>query len=218
MADRYSSFFALLTSFPSAAGCLELRARNPISRRTVRLWTSPEQVDEIRDWLARRGSSPDAFFSIARRDGGGSGARALVSLPALWANVNHASVHVPPEMPPPTAIVFTGRGHHLYWVLQQAVELTPEKIPTIDRILRGLARRVQGDPGSAQVSHFLRIPGTFNAKYRPPVSTALVLLEPGRRASLQAFLAFADPPRLANPELRPKGAAGDGDISANDSD
>ncbi|MBI4607486.1 MAG: hypothetical protein HY726_00575 [Candidatus Rokubacteria bacterium] len=190
MADSYASFFALLASFPPAAGWVELRASDPLSRRSTRFWTAPEAVGQISRWLGQRGSYVEAFFGIAR---GCSAGRDLVSLPALWANVDQLSVHIPPEVPPPTAIVFTGRGHHLYWALREAVELTPERVRTIERILRGLAHRVQGDPGSAQIAHVLRIPGTLNAKFQPPVRTAMTFLEPSRRAPLEAFLALADP-------------------------
>ncbi|MBI4591205.1 MAG: hypothetical protein HY725_20445 [Candidatus Rokubacteria bacterium] len=190
MPDRYSSFFALLGSFPPAAGWLEFCARDPFNGRASRFRTSPEEVGSIHRWLTHRGSYLEAFFGIARRGGGG---RTLVSLPALWANVDQASLHVPREMPPPTAIVFTGRGHHLYWALRNAVEISPESVRVIERTLRGLARWVQGDPSTAEVGHLLRIPGTLNAKHQPPVSVAMILLEPSRRAPFEAFLAFADP-------------------------
>lgn len=196
--DNRSPFLALLASFPLAEGWLELRARDPIRGRAIRLFTSPEEPGRIRGWLSGLEANRDGFFGVARRFRGGGGAATLVSLPALWANVNHGVVHVPPEVPPPTAIVFSGRGHHLYWSLREAVDLTPERIRTVDRILQGLARRVRGDPSSAGAGHFLRIPGTVNTKYRPAVRTALILLEPSRRFAFEAFHAFADPPAGAD--------------------
>ncbi|MFQ5827651.1 MAG: hypothetical protein ACE5JD_00650 [Candidatus Methylomirabilia bacterium] len=174
--EGYWSLFALLASFPTTPGWLELCARDPGSGRTIRFWTVPEEVEKIRCWLAARASYSHAFFGIARRARASAGTPSLASLPLLWANVNRASVHVPPEVPPPTVIVFTGRGHHLYWALREAVELSLERVRTVDRVLRGLARCVQADPGSAEAGQLLRVPGTLNAKYRPPVCTTVILL------------------------------------------
>lgn len=196
---QYPEFFALLAAFPDAPGWLELRARQPLRGggswhgRVARLFTSPTAHDRIGRWLARRGPFLDAFFGLARRDGRGGGKRHLVSLPALWADIDQATAAVPPEVPPPTAVAFTGRGFHLYWALQEALALTPDRIGTVDRLLRGLARQVGGDHGCAEAAHLLRIPGTLNAKYRPPVLVTLLTLEPDRRYPLEAFLPFAAP-------------------------
>jgi len=205
--DPYPEFFALLGAFPEAPGWLELRARQPRHRRVARLWSRPEAHGEISRWLAHRGAFLDAFFGVARRDGRGGGKPHLVSLPALWADVDHATVWVPPEVPSPTAVVFTGRGHHLYWALEHALELSPDRIGAVDRLLRGLARQVGGDPGCAEAAHLLRIPGTLNAKYRPPVLASLLTLEPARRYAIEALVPFAEP-EPAPEDGRPRGWTG----------
>jgi predicted P-loop ATPase len=72
-------------------------------------------------------------------------------------------------LPPPSAIVFSGGGIHVYWISKTA--LTPEQWGPYASGLRNLllANAVKCDSGlTTDIARILRVPGTFNHKYDPP--------------------------------------------------
>lgn len=188
---RYPELTALLSAFPPAEGYLEFRRRHPVHRRVTRLFARPDDLGTVLPWLASRGGCTDVFLGIALRDGRGGSKANVVSLPALWVDVDRGRLEPPEDVPGPTAIVSSGRGHHLYWALATAIALDDDRRRYVDRVLRGLARRLGGDIASAEVAHLLRVPGTLNAKYRPPVLARLMHLVPDRRLPFARFAAYA---------------------------
>ncbi len=62
---------------------------------------------------------------------------------------------------PPSWIVATGGGYHLYWKLNM-VEKWDAKM---QGRLRGIVRMLDADPAATDRSRVLRLPGTFNHKY-----------------------------------------------------
>lgn len=182
---------ALLSVFPPAEGFLEFRGRHPVHHRVKRLFARPDDLGTVLPWLARRGGFTDVFLGIALRDGRGGSKANLVSLPALWVDLDRRRLELPEEVPAPTAIVSSGRGHHLYWALATAITLDENRRRYVDGVLRGLARRLGGDVASAEVAHVLRVPGTLNAKYQPPVPARLIHLVPDRRLPFARFAAYA---------------------------
>jgi hypothetical protein len=187
----YPELVTLLATFPRAEGYLEFRGRDPVHHRITRLFARPDDLARALAWLARRGGFTDAFMGIALRDGHGGGKANVVSLPALWVDLDRSRLELPEDVPGPTAIVSSGRGHHLYWALATAIALDEDRRRYVDGVLRGLARRLGGDVASAEVAHLLRVPGTLNAKYRPPVPARLIHLVPDRRLPFARFAAYA---------------------------
>lgn len=112
---RYAELGALLSAFPPAEGFLEFRGRHPVHHRVKRLFARPDDLGTVLPWLARRGGFTDVFLGIALRDGRGGSKANLVSLPALWVDLDQSRLELPEDVPGPTAIVSSGRGHHLYW-------------------------------------------------------------------------------------------------------
>jgi hypothetical protein len=187
----YHDLVALLATFPRAEGYLEFRGLHPVHHRVRRLFARPDDRASVLRWLARRGGFTHAFMGIALRDGRGGRKANLVSLPALWVDLDRGRLEFPEDVPGPTAIVSSGRGHHLYWMLTTAVRLDEERVRYVDQVLRGLARRLGGDLASAEVAHLLRVPGTLNAKYQPPVRAQLIHLVPDRQLPFARFAAYA---------------------------
>lgn len=62
---------------------------------------------------------------------------------------------------PPTWIVSTGGGYHLYWRLKEVVRVNAGVIGR----LRGIVKMLGADPAATDPSRVLRVPGTFNHKY-----------------------------------------------------
>jgi hypothetical protein len=202
---RYPELLALLAAFPTAPGYLELRARHPQHHGIKRLFVPPADTATITRWLAHRGGFTDAFMGVALRDGQGGGKANLVSLPTLWVDIDRDRLELPDDVPAPTAVVASGRGHHVYWALTAATPLDELRVGFVDLLLRGLAQRLGGDLASAETAHVLRVPGTLNAKYRPPVRARLRHLDPTRRTALASFLAYADrAPRPPEPAAAPR--------------
>ena len=80
-------------------------------------------------------------------------------LPALWVDIDHK-----PEIPdcfcPPSFIVDSGRGLHLWWLLDEPAEPNEAFVD----LLRGLRRVFAGDPAVCDLARIMRLPGTINSK------------------------------------------------------
>ena len=64
---------------------------------------------------------------------------------------------------PPTIIVRSGGGLHLYWVFREAID-SQEYREVIEIALKAVAEIVAGDPAVCDVCRLMRLPGTFNSK------------------------------------------------------
>ncbi len=194
----YEGFFELLQAFPPCDGAIELRAVAPGRGHATRAFFKPTDSRSITAWLSRRGSCLHAFFGVALRDGRGGTKRHLTALPALWVDLDTLPTRPPPADPQPSAIVASGRGKHWYWILSSALRVdTPSGQAAAESLLKGLAQRFGGDPSATDVSRLLRVPGTLNPKYAPPVRVEVRRLDPHRRyhpADLFAYAAPVDPP------------------------
>jgi P4 family phage/plasmid primase-like protien len=65
---------------------------------------------------------------------------------------------------PPSLWVFSGNGLHCYWLLSEAILITPETIGEIEADLRLLADLVGGDLSCAEAARLMRLPGSHNTK------------------------------------------------------
>lgn len=110
----------------------------------------------------------DVFFGPAMRSSRGATKSDILGSTVLWVDADD------PQKPlctiPPSAVVASGRGYHLYWfltdplldiaVIEKLNKLLVEDIPTADK-------------GAWNVNRVLRVPGTTNHKYDPPAQVLL---------------------------------------------
>lgn len=68
---------------------------------------------------------------------------------------------------PPSALVRTGGGLHVYWLFKEAIS-TQDNRERIEAALRQLADLFAGDLAVCEVSRLMRLPGTHNTKYGHP--------------------------------------------------
>jgi P4 family phage/plasmid primase-like protien len=75
------------------------------------------------------------------------------------------------DTPEPTAIVETKNGLHIYWILQQSIEVNSlseeQQKALLERyrdIQEALVKRFEGDPGAKDLCRVLRIPETIHQK------------------------------------------------------
>lgn len=102
---------------------------------------------------------------------------------AIFAtNVDHynrlAKAHVMSIQPEPSAIVFSGGGYHLYWLLSEPFFLTtPEERERAKKLQARWVAFVGGDDGAKDLARVLRPTGTQNkkARYAPDYPTVTFL-------------------------------------------
>jgi hypothetical protein len=79
---------------------------------------------------------------------------------------------------PPTLVVNSGNGLHLYWLLTEPLTDLTRASKLLDLWVRAIP---VADWGVNDVARVLRIPGTLNHKYDPPRPCVVEVAEPERR-------------------------------------
>lgn len=96
---------------------------------------------------------------------------------------------------PPSYVVNTGHGFHVYWLLREPVLV--DDLNVLERINYGLGQILHGD-STHDASRVLRVPGTINAKLKdppvPPVPCEIEEGHPELRYSLEDFEPYAKEP------------------------
>lgn len=122
------------------------------------------------------------FGTCTRRIGVSSGkAENVVECPALWVDIDCAkqglagdeTIKALEYLPfPPTIIINSGGGLHAYWMLEDAIDVSPasDARHAVTGALRRLALILAGDTSCAEVARIMRLPGTHNTK---PATLAL---------------------------------------------
>lgn len=151
-----------------------------------------------------------AYFSPALRsqplDRWHRGGQAdLLTVPVLFADLDgdlHASFDRlqrsgwrQPRLPPPSAMIGSGRGLHLYWFIDPTTDFG-----LADRVLAGLAQQLGGDV--LNTTYAMRLPGTHNTKREVNRPCQLLWLTEQRRYPLADFTAFqVEPAPVVIPEV-----------------
>jgi hypothetical protein len=113
-------------------------------------------------------SDTDVFFGPAARATKGNKKSDVMASRALWVDADDPQY--PMATLPPSAIVFSGHGYHLYWFLDTPVE----KIQVVEAYNKILASDVPtGDPSCWNINRWLRVPGTVNTKNDDSVNVVL---------------------------------------------
>lgn len=115
--------------------------------------------DEVPDDIPE---DKDVYFGPAMRGSEGNHKEDVLGTVALWVDADD------PQHPqctlPPSALVMSGHGWHLYWFIDEPSVDREE----IERMNKLLAEDVPtGDPGAWNVNRVLRVPNTTNNKSDP---------------------------------------------------
>ena len=188
---------------------IEIRALNRTGGegpRVRRWWIPPVDYPFLEPTLrGLNGDGCSIFVGVNPRTGRGSGEDAVSCLRAFHADFDTPS-GVPGSagknptgrpVPPPTVVVDSGHGRHLYWVLGEPVAVTDGNRALLKAVNRGLANAVGGDPVCCDLARILRLPGFTN--WKPPAAEVRLLELTDRRydlANLQPFAVFK--PEAAN--------------------
>jgi len=121
------------------------------------------------------------YFGLATRDSLNLGGKRenLRELPCLWAEIDIHKFGMSVEVAvgillacplPPSLIVSSGRGLHVYWLLSPPFSVTAapfgedaEKV-RVELVTRSFVRIFRGDPNAVDLTRVLRLPGTHNTK------------------------------------------------------
>lgn len=140
------------------------RARDQLAR-----WTGEPDVfltpNEFRGWrLIKLGHGLNALFVDI--DAHGDESLDLMRLASIAiGRVDSTS------LPPPNFIVYTGRGIHLYWLIDRVPFAA---LPRWQACQRVLVRALQGDKMSADATRVLRVIGTVNSKTNSMVTAEML--------------------------------------------
>lgn len=83
--------------------------------------------------------------------------------------------HIWSLYPPPSVIVDSGGGYHVYWLLREPYKLTDDVTRQRARsIQRDWVKLVDADPAACDLNRVLRVPGSKNFKYFPPRDVTII--------------------------------------------
>jgi hypothetical protein len=106
---------------------------------------------------------------------------------------------------PPSKIVASGHGFHLYWNLREALPADANNVAKIEQLLRALCRHLSGDPQVCEISRLMRLPGTHNTKSGEWTAVEVVEDRPAARYEIDELVEWL---RDAVPVLTRKQATG----------
>ncbi|PIU85278.1 MAG: hypothetical protein COS67_08670, partial [Deltaproteobacteria bacterium CG06_land_8_20_14_3_00_44_19] len=121
----------------------------------------------------------DVYFGPAMRSGVGAEKSNILGSCALWVDVD--DLERPLCTFPPSALVFSGHGWHLYWFLNEPVT-DIELLESLNKV--AAADVPTADAACWNANRVLRVPGTLNRKdASTPVQVELRALHPELRYS-----------------------------------
>jgi hypothetical protein len=195
-----SAFLAALHE--GCEGLLELRALPSTARTFLR----PGDDQGLLRFAAAH-ATENVYVAVATRQDDSNGTlENCQHLAALFADLDFKRTPETPTrarlarlQPPPSAVVHSGGGFHVYWFLREPLDLRdPGACVEAYHLLRRLAHALGGDPTVAEPARVLRLPGTVNCKpdYDAPRPVVLESLEAERRynpSELDELLPAAPP-------------------------
>jgi len=178
---NYTETIEFLSAFfRGTEQAVELRALRNNGGATQPLFT--RNPDEVVAYCQHYdGLGWGVYFGLATRDSLNLGGKRenLRELPCLWAEIDihkfgmsvEQAVAILLSCPlPPSLIVSSGRGLHVYWLLSPPLSVTyapfgedAEKT-RVELVTRSFVRIFRGDPNAVDLTRVLRLPGTHNTK------------------------------------------------------
>lgn len=115
-------------------------------------YTTADKIQSVVDLNSDVYFTPAIHLRNGMTKGDFSGSR------VLWVDVDHMTY--PTSTIPPTFVVFSGHGWHLYWMLDEIAD-----VETVERLNALLIADVpNADKACWNINRLLRVPGTINTK------------------------------------------------------
>lgn len=123
----------------------------------------------------------DVYFGVAARKSKGNEKADVLGTRVLWVDAD--DLQKPLYTLPPSFIVMSGHGYHMYWVLNEP----SYDIPSIEFSNQLLAKDIPtGDTSCWNCNRILRVPGTLNTKAEP-VRVTLDKFRPDLKYNIEDF-------------------------------
>jgi len=156
-----------------------------VKRRWVRSAT------ELVDIANQLKATHDVYYGVCPRRGCKGKKAAVAYVAALWGDLDmplHETRRILADFPlPPSGIVSSGYGVHVYWLLREVYSIDePDDITYVEARTRGLARRLGADD-AWDLARILRVPGTVNHKKGQTQPVEIVEFDPERRYNVSDF-------------------------------
>lgn len=136
------------------------------------LWHEARDVDtavKICQTITLEKPTVDIFVGVLPRTKRGGSREAVAKTGRfVWADIDDPA-NILWKALPPSMVVYSGRGLHVYWRLRDRVSV--EEIEKLNRRMD----MVGMDKGTYAYNRVLRVPGTNNNKYKPPKLCGLLL-------------------------------------------
>jgi hypothetical protein len=162
MKDFFKQIYANITQ-----GCIEIRTLPEAKQAFFEV----ADKDSIINHCIEKKPTQNVFYGIGTREEGNGSKEGIIALPGLWIDLDYKTTsadntkdnlnHFPFK---PSISVSSGGGMHLYWLLK---EPETDNLLRLEGYLKGLAKKLHGDPASAEIARILRPPDTLNHKYSP---------------------------------------------------
>ena len=132
----------------------------------------------------------DVYFGVALRRSNDGTKQGISLIPAVWLehdNFNSNTKEKINSFHQPSIEIQSSRPEkiHLYWLLKEPAD--HKEISLIEDINRRLASYFNGDSNACDASRILRLPGTLNHKYSPPLPCKIISIHPERQYNRQDF-------------------------------
>ncbi len=177
---------------PEEDDFFEVRMLNKNNEHPYCTFVSCSQPENLEN---NKVSSDNYYYTPTVRSRGGRSKADITKFVALWIDLDYELEEALAKIKEfellPSVAISTGRGVHLLFLLREPVAATKVNTTHIERILKALARRLDGDPKATDASRLLRLPGTQNFKYDPPRDVNLLWVAE-YRYSLTGFTEVLD--------------------------
>jgi putative DNA primase/helicase len=117
---------------------------------------------------------------------------------------------------PPHAIICSGGGYHVYWLLREPFLIHNDTDrERIGKIQAGWVDLVGGDTGAKDLARVLRVPGTLNNKYNPARPVKLEMFDSDfDRYELAELAGYLPQEQPTAPQMPPEPPLPGGDLAA----
>ncbi|MCI0587999.1 MAG: RepB family DNA primase, partial [Planctomycetes bacterium] len=225
-ADVQLQFFQLL--FAGLDGFVEIRVKDPDSppdaRLAARAWIDAGELERAPAAVGRltaKYPGTNLYFGVAVRAARGRASKS--DLAAAWvswvdldgcgeAELGERLAAAGLDGHPPSVVIWSGGGFHLYWLLREPIRLDEEGVARLEAINRGLCAAVRGDFRACDATRILRPPATVNYPDRKKreagrveAEVRLVSADPERRYAIDEFALHEERGRKPEESTRPAG-------------
>jgi hypothetical protein len=198
-------------------GYIELRFIAKGGGIQSKYYPSIDDVIKDMDYITQQSKRRGVYVGVCPRQEQRGDKSSVKFVKVFWADVDDKNfkggkteaLEIIKSFPfPPTLIMDTGNGFHVYWGLKEGIKIdSPDDIIRVEAFLKAISKALNADSASAELARVLRIPGTFNHKDpKNPKPVDILESDATRQYGLPDFEPFlASPIDNANLSKNPEG-------------